>query len=278
MAVKIHKPTSPGRRNSSVSSFDEITVREPEKSLVRGRKRTGGRGMHGKITVRHRGGGVKRLYRTVDFRVEKLDVPAEVRSIEYDPHRSAYLALVEYKDGEKRYMVAPLALKVGDTVLVSKSKIDINAGNRMPIGEIPSGIMVHNLELFPGGGGRLVRSAGSGATILATEGPWTTVKLPSGEMRRFPRASLATVGQVSNSDWRNVRWGKAGRMRLKGWRPTVRGKAMNPVDHPHGGGEGNQPIGLRKGPKTPWGKLAMGVKTRRPGKASNAHILRRRNA
>lgn len=277
MPVKIYKPTSPGRRRSSVSSFAELTRREPEVSLVVGLKKHGGRGSQGKITVRHRGGGVARLYRMVDFtQRDKVDIPAAVRAIEYDPNRSAYLALLQYKDGEKRYIIAPSTLKVGDTIVATRGKAEVKAGNRMPLGEIPAGVIVYNVELFPGGGGKIVRSAGSGATILATEGTTTIVKLPSGEVRRFPRANLATIGAVSNPDWQNIRWGKAGRMRMRGWRPTVRGKAMNPVDHPHGGGEGSHPIGLRKGPKTPWGKLARGVKTRKRGKWSDKYIIERR--
>ena len=275
MAIKKYKPTSPGRRRSSVQSFDDITKTKPEKKLIKIRKRTGGRNSQGKITVRHRGGGTKKFIRLVDFRRNKFDMPAKVVAIEYDPNRGARLALLEYEDKEKRYMVAPIDLKVGDSVLSSKKKIEIKLGNRLPLEFLPVGMMVYNVELEPGQGGKLARGAGTMVQLRAVDGPYAQIKMPSGEIRQIKKECLATIGQVSNPDYRLIRWGKAGRKRHLGIRPTVRGKAMNPVDHPHGGGEGGSPIGL-KHPKTPWGKAALGVKTRRKGKKSDKLIVKRR--
>ena len=274
MPIKIYKPTSPGRRNSSVDAFEDITKTRPEKSLIVIRKSHGGRNAQGKITVRHRGGGVKKYYRLIDFKQDKFNSPAKVLAIEYDPNRGARIALVGYSDGEKRYIIAPIDLKVGEEILSSMSKAEIKVGNRMPLEHIPVGRMVYNIELTPGKGGEIVRSAGVGAEIVAIEGDYVTIKLPSGEIRKVPKSCLASIGQVSNPDYMHIRWGKAGRVRHLGFRPSVRGKAMNPVDHPHGGGEGNQPIGL-KHPKTPWGKPALGVKTRK-NKASDKLIIQRR--
>ncbi|HLC99418.1 MAG TPA: 50S ribosomal protein L2 [Patescibacteria group bacterium] len=275
MGIKVYKPTTSGRRNSSVLTFQELTSKKPQKALIIQLGRNAGRNSQGKITVRHRGGGVKRFYRMVDFRLEKFDIPAKVATVEYDPYRSAFIALLHYRDGEKRYVIAPEALNVGDTVISSQKKIDAKIGSRMPLGLMPLGTIVHNIELVPGKGGETVRSAGSLATMVAIEEPYVTLKMPSGEIRKVSKNCSATVGRVSNSDWRNVRWGKAGRVRRQGWRPTVRGKAMNPVDHPHGGGEGNHPIGLSH-PKTPTGKPALGVKTRQKKKKTNYLITKRR--
>jgi len=276
MPVKIHKPTSPGRRNSSAIVYKEITKKKPEKSLITIKKKQAGRNVHGKITVRHRGGGHKQFIRMVDFGLDKLDMPAKVIGIEYDPGRTARIALVQYQDGEKRYILSPLDLKVNDEVICSRKAIEIKTGNRLTLENIPVGVMIHNIELNEGRGGSIVRSAGSGALIQAIEGGYAHVRLPSGEIRMISKDCMATVGQVSNVDHENVRLGKAGRVRWKGIRPTVRGKAMNPVDHPHGGGEGGSPIGL-KHPKTPWGKTALGVKTRKKGKYSDKFIINRRN-
>lgn len=275
MAVKQYKPTTPGRRGASVLSSADITATRPHKALVGKRQEHAGRNNHGKITVRHRGAGVKRMYRLVDFTQNKFDIPATVATIEYDPNRSARIALLKYRDGEHRYMLAPDGLQVGQTVLSSRKLVEVKVGNRMNLEYIPTGLMVHNIELIPGRGGRLVRSAGAGAILMSVEGGNALMKMPSGETRQVPKECQATIGQVSNLDWRNVRLGKAGRMRHYGIRPRVRGKAMNPVDHAHGGGEGNQPIGL-KHPKTPWGKPALGVPTRRR-KGSDRYIVKRRN-
>ena len=274
MAIRKYKPTTPGRRISSVDSFSDITKKKPEKSLLKKRKQQAGRNSQGKITVRHRGGGAKRHVRVIDFKRTKFDVPATVASIEYDPGRGARIALLQYADGDKKYMVAPIGLKVGDKVVSSQKKGEIKVGNRFPIENIPAGIGVYNIEIEPGKGGQMVRGAGTTAQIMAVEGKNATLKLPSGEVRMVPRSCMATIGQTSNPDRRLIRWGKAGRMRHRGIRPTVRGKAMNPVDHPHGGGEGSNPIGL-KHPKTPTGKPALGVKTRRK-KSSDKLILQRR--
>lgn len=274
MAIRIYKPVTAGRRGSSVSTYEEITKTEPEKSLIKINKKKAGRS-HGKISVRHQGGGHKQYYRIIDFKLDKFDQPAKVLAIEYDPNRTARIALVQYIDGEKRYIIAPDGLKVDDEIVSSKEKTEIKLGNRMPIEYIPVGVMINNLELLPGRGGKIVRSAGNGALIQAVEGDYAQVKLPSGEIRLIPKKAMATIGQVSNIDNINVRLGKAGRMRWLGIRPTVRGKAMNPVDHPHGGGEGHNPIGL-KHPKTPWGKPALGVKTRKKGKNSDKFIIKRR--
>ncbi len=273
MPVKRYKPTSAGRRISSVQSFSDITKTEPEKKLLKIKKMFAGR-TGGKISVRHQGGGEARYIREVDFRRDKFDVPATVAAVEYDPNRGARLLLLQYRDGEKRYMLAPLDMKVGDTVISTKTKGEIKVGNRMPLENIPVGMNVHSIEIEPGKGGQMVHGAGAMAQLMAVEGSFATVKLPSGEMRMIPRECAATIGQVSNPDYRLVRWGKAGRSRHRGIRPAVRGKVMNPVDHPHGGGEGRNSIGL-KHPKTPSGKPALGVKTRKH-KSSDKLIVQRR--
>jgi large subunit ribosomal protein L2 len=258
----------------TVSTFEEITKVEPERSLVRPLKKHAGRS-HGKITVRHRGGGHKRLYRIIDFKRDKLGIPARVTAIEYDPNRSARIALLTYADGEKRYIIAPLGLKVGDTVM-SGPQAEIRVGNALPISNIPVGTVIHNIELEPGRGGQLVRAAGTGAQLLAKEGQYAQVRLPSGEIRLINVRCMATIGQVGNEEHANIKLGKAGRSRWLGWRPEVRGSAMTPRDHPHGGGEGRAPIGL-PGPKTPWGKPALGYRTRRR-KDTDKYIVRRRHA
>lgn len=275
MPIKKYKPTSLGRRISSVDAFADVTKWEPEKSLITPKRKTGGRNSQGKITVRHRGGGADRYVRIVDFKRAKYDVPAVVAAIEYDPNRGPRLALLHYKDGVKAYMIAPQGLGVGDEIVSSLEQVEIKPGNRMPLDKMPIGIMVHSIELVPGNGGVIARGAGLGAQLMAVEGDYATLKLPSGETRLFPTHAMATVGTVGNPDRRLIRWGKAGRTRHRGRRPEVRGKVMNPVDHPHGGGEGKQPIGL-KAPKTPWGKPALGVKTRKPKKASSKLIVSRR--
>lgn len=275
MPVKKYRPTSPGRRLASVSSFAELTAGPPYKPLLRVRHERAGRNAAGKITVRHRGGGAKRFIRLVDFVQAKFDVPATVATIEYDPARQARLARLRYADGEQRYMLAPDGLAVGATVVSSRQRVEMKTGNRMPLEMIPPGTPICNVELRPGKGGELARSAGTTVKLLAIDGPWAQLELPSKEVRLASKHCLATIGQVSNPDAMHVRWGKAGRMRHRGRRPTVRGKAQNPVDHPHGGGEGNQPIGLQA-PKTKWGKLAFGVKTRPVKKYSNRMILQRR--
>jgi large subunit ribosomal protein L2 len=257
----------------TVSDFSEITAREPEKSLVVGLRKSGGRNMRGKVTTRHRGGGAKRAYRIIDFKRDKFGVPARVATIEYDPNRSARIALLHYADGEKRYILAPVGLQVGDEVM-SGPDAEVRPGNALPLANIPIGTTVHNVELYPGRGGQMVRSAGAGAQLLAKEGNYATLRLPSGEMRMVLQACMATVGQVGNVDHSNIKLGKAGRKRWLGIRPTVRGSAMSPRDHPHGGGEGRSPIG-KDAPRTPWGKKALGVKTRR-NKRTNALIVRRR--
>ncbi|MBI2415702.1 MAG: 50S ribosomal protein L2 [Candidatus Kerfeldbacteria bacterium] len=277
MGIKIYKPTSAGRRKSSVDDFADITKTTPEKSLTVALQKNSGRNNQGKITVRHRGGGERRRYRLVDFSRDRFDQTAKVLAIEYDPNRNARIALLQYQDGTKSYIIAPNQLPVGQTVVSSQKKVDITVGNRMPIGYVPPGMMVHAVELQPGKRAMVARSAGNGVMVMAAEGDFVQAKLPSGEIRMFHRSCLATVGQVSNPDFSKIRWGKAGRMRHRGFRPSVRGKAMNPVDHPHGGGEGNQPIGL-KHPKTPQGKPALGVRTRKPTRSSNKFIIKRRNA
>lgn len=278
MAVKKYKPTTPGRRGASSQDFSNITKKKPEKALTTYIKKNAGRNNTGKITIRHRGGGVKRLYRVIDFKRTKLDMPAEVIAIEYDPNRGPRIALVQYEDGERAYVIAAEGMAVGSTIITSKEQaIAPETGNRMPIGNVPVGMSVYNIELTPGSGATAVRAAGAGAQIQTIEGKYAQLKMPSGEIRLVHKDCMATIGRVGNSDYGLVRLGKAGRKRKQGWRPTVRGKVMNPVDHPHGGGEGSNPIGL-KAPKTPWGKKALGVKTRKPGKPSNALILRRRNA
>lgn len=273
MPIKKYKPTSPGRRDMTGSTFEEITRSEPLRRLVRELRKRGGRNNLGRVTVRHRGGGHKRLYRLIDFRRDKLNIPARVEAIEYDPNRSARIALLLYADGERRYIVAPLGLRVGDTV-VSGPNAEVRVGNAMPIRQIPVGTMVHNVELLPGKGGQLARAAGTSAQLLAKEGTYAQLRLPSGEVRLVHENCMATIGQVGNAEHGNIKLGKAGRKRWLGWRPTVRGSAMDPNSHPHGGGEGRSPIGM-PGPKTPWGKPAMGVKTRR-NKRTDKFIVRRR--
>ncbi|KAB2951414.1 50S ribosomal protein L2 [Heliorestis acidaminivorans] len=274
MAVKKFKPTSPGRRQMTVASFAEITKSEPEKSLVQPLKRKAGRNNQGKLTVRHRGGGHKRMYRIIDFKRNKDSVPAKVAAIEYDPNRSARIALLHYHDGEKRYILAPDGLKAGDTIF-SGPESDIKTGNALPILNIPVGTVLHNIEMRPGKGGQLCRSAGTSAQLMAKEGNYATLRLPSGEMRKVHITCRATIGQIGHLEHENITIGKAGRKRWLGIRPTVRGVVMNPNDHPHGGGEGRSPIG-RKAPVTPWGKVAIGGKTRRK-KASDKLIVKRRN-
>jgi len=275
MGIKKVKPTSPGRRSATFDDFLDITKTEPEKSLIIIRKGQAGRNNQGKITVRHQGGGVKRYIRQIDFKRDKFDIPAKVMSIEYDPNRGARIGLVNYKDGAKRYIIMPLGLKVGDEILSSKNQIEIKTGNAMPIKFILPGIEVYNIELEPGRGAKIARSAGNLVFVMGTLGNYVQIKMPSGEIRLVNKECLCTVGQVSNPDRRHIVIGRAGRQRLLGIRPTVRGTAMNPVDHPHGGGEGKQSIGL-KHPKTRWGKPALGVKTRRPKKRSNRLIIQRR--
>lgn len=274
MAIKKYKPTSPGRRGMTVSAFEEITCTTPEKSLLDVKKRKAGRNVNGRITVRHRGGGAKRKYRIIDFKRNKDGVPAEVSTIEYDPNRTANIALLKYADGEKRYILAPFGLKVGDT-LISGQGADIKPGNALSLQEIPMGTLIHNIELQPGKGGQLVRSAGNAAQIMAKEGKYAQVRLPSGEVRMILLTAKATIGQVGNIDQNNVSIGKAGKKRHMGFRPTVRGSVMNPCDHPHGGGEGKSPIG-KPGPVTPWGKPALGYKTRKKKNLSHKYIVRRR--
>jgi large subunit ribosomal protein L2 len=273
MAVKKYKPTTPGMRNRTGHTFEEITKTKPERSLLKERRRHGGRNNHGRITVRHRGGGHKRKIRIVDFKRDKHNVPAKVASIEYDPNRTARLALLNYVDGEKRYILAPVGLHVGDTV-VSGPNVDIYPGNSLPIRDIPTGTMIHNIELKEGRGGQLVRSAGGAAQLLAKEGDYAHLRLPSGEVRLIRQKCFATIGQVGNLDHNNIRLGKAGRKRHLGFRPAVRGSAMSPRDHPHGGGEGRSPIGMPS-PKSPWGKKTLGKKTRR-NKQTEKYIIRRR--
>nr|WP_288796730.1 50S ribosomal protein L2 [uncultured Mogibacterium sp.] len=276
MGIKKYNPTSPGLRGMTVSTFEEITTDKPEKTLTVTLKKHAGRNVRGKITVRHRGGGTRAKYRIIDFKRNKDDIPATVKSIEYDPNRSANIALVCYADGEKRYIIAPNKLKVGD-VIVSGPDSDIKVGNALPIANIPVGTIIHNIELKPGKGAQMVRSAGNGAQLMAKEGNYAQVRLPSGEVRMVRINCRATIGEVGNIEHANIQIGKAGRKRHMGWRPTVRGSVMNPNDHPHGGGEGRAPIG-RKGPVTPWGKPALGYKTRNKHKDSNKYIVRRRNA
>lgn len=273
MPIKVYKPTSPGRRGMSVSTFEEITRTKPEKSLLAPLRKKAGRNVRGKITVRHRGGGHKRRYRIIDFKRDKIGIPARVDSIEYDPNRSARIALLVYADGEKRYIIAPLGLRVGD-IVASGPDAEIQAGNTLPIARIRVGTLIHNIELYPGRGGQLVRSAGCSAQLLAKEGKYAHVRLPSGEVRLIRQECMATIGQVGNVEHGNIKLGKAGRKRHLGWRPAVRGSAMSPRDHPHGGGEGKSPIGMPS-PKSPWGKPTLGKKTRRR-KDTDKYIVRRR--
>jgi len=273
VALKVYRPTSPGRRGMSGYTFEEITKGKPEKSLLLPLKKRAGRNNQGRITVRHRGGGAKRRLRIIDFKRDKLGVPGKVASIEYDPNRSAYIALIHYADGEKRYILSPTGLSVGD-IIKSGGDAEVKPGNALPLKMIPSGSQIHNIELEAGKGGQLVRSAGVAAQLMVKEGGYALIRLPSSEVRRVPSNCLATLGQVGNVDHRSIKLGKAGRKRWLGWRPTVRGSAMSPRDHPHGGGEGRSPIGL-PGPKTPWGKPALGYRTHKP-KPSDKMIVKRR--
>ena len=274
MALKVYKPYTPSRRSMTGHSFEEITKNTPEKSLVKPMHKTAGRNARGKVTVRHRGGGEKRMFRVIDFRRDKLGVPGKVAAIEYDPNRTARIALIHYVDGDKRYILAPLDLNVGDSIQAGEGS-EPKPGNAMPLAAIPVGTLVHNVELQLGRGGQLVRSAGGSAQIMGKEGDYTQLRLPSGEMRRILSACTATVGQLGNVDHQNVVIGKAGRRRHMGWRSAVRGVAMSPRHHPHGGGEGRSPIGM-PGPKTPWGKPALGYKTRKRNKPSNSFIVKHR--
>ena len=274
MPIRNYKPTSPGRRGMSVSTFEEITRSKPERSLIRKQVSKAGRNNQGRITARHRGGGVKQRYRAIDFKRNKSGVPAKVFSIEYDPNRSARIALLHYVDGEKRYIIAPNGLKVGDRVM-SGPEAEIRVGNALPLRNIPTGTVIHNIELYIGKGGQIVRSAGAAAQLMAKEGDYAQVRLPSGEQRLINVNCMATIGQVGNLDHENINLGKAGRSRYLGRRPHVRGSVMNPVDHPHGGGEGRAPIGGQ--PQTPWGQPAMGFRTRH-NKRTDKFIVRRRNA
>ena len=276
MAIKSYKPTTAARRQMTVTDYSQLSKVAPEKSLVESLKTNSGRNSYGRITVRHRGGGNRRKYRVIDFKREKAGVPAQVLTLEYDPNRSAHIALVQYEDGEKRYIIAPTGLKVGDTV-VSGPEADIIAGNALPLANIPVGTFIHNVELYPGKGAQLARAAGIQAQLMAKEGAYALIRLPSGELRNVPANCMATIGQVGNIDHENVSYGKAGRKRHMGWRPTVRGSVMNPNDHPHGGGEGKSPVG-RPGPVTPWGKPALGYKTRKHHNRSDKFIVKRRNA
>ncbi|HOJ35061.1 MAG: 50S ribosomal protein L2 [Clostridiales bacterium] len=275
MSVKVYKPTSSGRRNMSVTDYSVLSKVEPEKSLLEPLRKKSGRNSYGRITVRHRGGGNRRKYRIIDFKRSKFGVPAVVQTIEYDPNRTAHIALIQYEDGEKSYILAPEGLKVGDTV-VAGPDADIKVGNALPLANIPVGTFVHNVEMHPGRGGQIARAAGQAAQLMAKEGNLALLRLPSGELRNVPAECIATIGNVGNQEHENVKIGKAGRTRHMGRRPTVRGSAMNPVDHPHGGGEGKAPIG-RPGPVTPWGKPALGYKTRKKKNKSNKFIVKRRN-
>jgi large subunit ribosomal protein L2 len=274
MAIKTYKPTTPARRQMTMTDFSGLSKVEPEKSLLEPLKKFSGRNNHGRITVRHRGGGNRRKYRWIDFKRKKHDIPAEVMTREYDPNRSAHIALLQYKDGEKRYIIAPNLLKVGDTVMSGPSA-DIKPGNALPLVNIPVGTFIHNVELYPGKGAQIARSAGISAQLMAKEGKLALIRMPSGELRNVPVNCMASIGQVGNTDHENQNIGKAGRKRHMGIRPTVRGSVMNPCDHPHGGGEGKSPIG-RPGPVTPWGKPALGYKTRAKHHRSDKFIVKRR--
>ena len=275
MAIKVYKPTTNARRNMSVTDYSGLSKVAPEKSLLAPLKKNSGRNSYGRITVRHRGGGNRRKYRIIDFKRQKFDVEGTVLTLEYDPNRSAFIALVEYTDGEKAYIIAPQGLKVGDKIVAGETA-DIKPGNALPLKSIPTGTFVHNVELYPGRGAQLARAAGNMAQLMAKENGMALLRLPSGELRNVPETCMATIGQVGNIDHENVKIGKAGRKRNMGIRPTVRGSVMNPNDHPHGGGEGKSPVG-RPGPVTPWGKPALGYKTRKTHKASDKLIVRRRN-
>ncbi|MDR1627547.1 MAG: 50S ribosomal protein L2 [Oscillospiraceae bacterium] len=274
MAIKKYKPTTPSRRGMSVIDYSALSKAGPEKSLLKPLKKNSGRNSYGRITVRHRGGGNRRKYRVIDFKRQKFDVKAKILSLEYDPNRSSHIALVEYADGEKAYITAPNNSKVGQEIM-SGSNADIKSGNALALSGIPVGTFVHNVELYPGKGAQLARSAGNMAQLMAKEGKLALLRLPSGELRNVPIECMASIGQVGNLEHENVKIGKAGRKRYMGWRPTVRGSAMNPCDHPHGGGEGKAPIG-RPGPVTPWGKPTLGYKTRKKNKKSNKFIVKRR--
>ena len=277
MSIKTYRPVTPARRNMTVSGFDGVDKHAaPEKSLLEVKKKTAGRNSYGRITVRHHGGGNRQKYRIIDFRRDKRDEPGTVLRLEYDPNRSAYIALLQYADGERRYILAPQGLKEGDAVIAGETA-DIKPGNALPLGNIPVGTIIHNIEVYPGKGAQLVRSAGNAAQLMAKEGDMATIRLPSGEMRKIRSNCYAAIGQVGNIDHANVSYGKAGRVRHMGWRPTVRGSVMNPCDHPHGGGEGKAPIG-RPGPVTPWGKPTLGYKTRKKKNATDKFIVKRRNA
>ncbi len=275
MAIKSYKPTSPSRRQMTVTDYSVLSKDGPEKSLLEPLKKKSGRNSYGRITVRHRGGGNRRKYRIIDFKRDKEAMDAKVLTLEYDPNRSAFIALVQYEDGEKRYILAPHGLKVGDTVR-SGEDADIKPGNTLKLTDIPVGTFIHAIELYPGKGAQLVRSAGNMAQLMGKEGGYALIRLPSGEMRKVPVGCKASIGQVSNIDHENVNYGKAGRKRHMGWRPTVRGSVMNPCDHPHGGGEGKSPVG-RPGPVTPWGKPALGYKTRKKHNRTDKYIVKRRN-
>jgi len=276
MAIKFFKPTTAGRRGMTVTDYSGLSKDGPEKSLLEPMKKHAGRNSNGRITVRHHGGGNRTKYRVIDFKRNKLDMTAEVKTIEYDPNRSAFIALLQYEDGERRYVIAANGLNVGDKI-VSGAGADILPGNTLPLSNIPVGTFVHNIELYPGKGAQLARSAGVMAQLMAKEGKYALIRLPSGELRNIAEGCMATIGQVSNIDHANVNFGKAGRVRHMGWRPTVRGSVMNPNDHPHGGGEGKAPIG-RPGPVTPWGKPALGYKTRAKHNRSDKFIVKRCNA
>ena len=275
MSIKVYKPSTSGRRNMSVTDYSQLSKTKPERSLLEPQKKKSGRNNYGRITVRHRGGANRRKYRVIDFKRSKFGVPAEVLTLEYDPNRSAHISLIQYDDGEKSYILAPSGLKVGDKVVAGPGA-DIKPGNALPLANIPTGTVIHNVELYPGRGGQLARSAGNSAQLMAKEGSNALLRLPSGELRNVPVACMATIGQVGNVEHENVRVGKAGRKRHMGWRPTVRGSVMTPCDHPHGGGEGKAPIG-RPAPVTPWGKPTLGYKTRKKNKKSNHMIIKRRN-
>ena len=276
MAIKHYKPTTPGRRGMTVLDYSELSKVAPERSLLEPLKKFSGRNSYGRITVRHRGGGNRRKYRVIDFKRERFGAPATVLTLEYDPNRTAHIALVQYEDGEKRYIIAPVGLKVGDTV-VSGPDADIKVGNALPLVNIPTGTFIHNVELYPGKGAQLARSAGNMAQLMAKENGMALLRLPSGELRNVPAKCMATVGQVSNPEHENVNIGKAGRKRHMGWRPTVRGSVMNPCDHPHGGGEGKSPVG-RPSPVTPWGKPTLGYKTRKKHARTDKYIVKRCNS